>query len=94
MGFGDLGRMAIHFQGAGSTVHYFQGFGEQAHCFGDLGSPAKSKKFNLHNLTLKEKPSFRLIFKKIFGFWEEAPQTTLGKSQCISFRVNMLIGLG
>ena len=41
-----------------STGNYFQGFGEQAHSFGDLGSPAK----NLKNLTLKEKPSFLLIF--------------------------------
>ena len=40
-GFGDLGRMAIYFQGAGGTGNYFQGFGEQAHSFGDLGSPAK-----------------------------------------------------
>ena len=38
---------------------YFQGAGEQAHSFGDLGSPAKKFK---KNLTLKEKPSFRLIF--------------------------------
>ena len=30
-GFGDLGRMAISFQGAG----------EQTHCFGDLGSTVK-----------------------------------------------------
>ena len=37
-GFGDLGRMAIYFQGSGSTGNYFQGFGEQAHSFGDLGS--------------------------------------------------------
>ena len=41
MGIGDLGRMAIYFQGAGKHWYYFQGFGEQAHSFGDLGSPAK-----------------------------------------------------
>ena len=45
-GFGDLGRMAI----------YFQGSGEQAHSFRDLGSPAKKQK------KIKEKPPFCLIF--------------------------------
>ena len=39
-GFGDLGRRAIYFQGAGEHW-YFQGLGEQANCFGDLGIPAK-----------------------------------------------------
>ena len=39
--FGDLGRMAIYFQGPASNGFYFQGFVEQAHRFGDLGSPAK-----------------------------------------------------
>ena len=34
-GFGDLGRMAIYFQGAGSTGNYFRGAREQAHSFGD-----------------------------------------------------------
>ena len=51
--------MAI-FRELGSTGNYFQGFGEQAHSFGDLGNPSKKAK----NLTLKKKPSFRLIFKK------------------------------
>ena len=40
-GFGDLGRRAIYFQGAGSTSNYFRGAGEQAHTYGDLGSTAK-----------------------------------------------------
>ena len=35
-GLGDLGRMVIYFQGAGSTGNYFQVFGKQAHSFGDL----------------------------------------------------------
>ena len=43
-GFGDLGRMAFYFQGAGSTGNYFQEFGEQTHSFGDIGSPAKKLK--------------------------------------------------
>ena len=43
-GFGDLGRMAIYFQGAGEHRFYFQGFGEQPHSFGDLGSLQKSFK--------------------------------------------------
>ena len=51
--------MAFYFQGVGSTGNYFQAFGEQVHSFGDLGIPAKKVK---KNLTLKEKPSFCLIF--------------------------------
>ena len=40
--FGDLGRMAISFQGAGSSAsNYFRGSGEQDHSFGILGSHAK-----------------------------------------------------
>ena len=39
--FGNLGRRAIYFQGAGEHGNYLQGFGEQAHSFGDLGSPAR-----------------------------------------------------
>ena len=54
-GFGDLGRMAIYLQGAGSTGYYFRGAREQAHNFGDTGSLAKKKKN-------KEKPPFCLIF--------------------------------
>ena len=54
-GFGDLGRMAIYFQGAGDTGNYFRGARERAHNFGDLGSLAKKQKN-------KEKPPFCLIF--------------------------------
>ena len=43
-GFGDLGRIAIYFQGAGSTVNYFRGAREQAYNFGDIGSLAKKQK--------------------------------------------------
>ena len=61
--------MSIYFQGAGSTGNYFQGFGEQAHSFRDLGSPAKK------NLTLKEKPSFRLTFlRKILASGGKPPR--------------------
>ena len=67
----------------GSTGNYFQGFGEQAHSFGDLGSPAKKKQ---KNFTLKEKPSFHLIFSKnFFGFWGEAPHTPLGYLNVFAF---------
>ena len=90
-GFGDLGRMAIYFQGAGEHWQFFQGFGEQAHSFGDLGSPAKSKK----NLAFKEKPSFLLIFSKKSsasgGKTPPPPQIPPWISKCINFRVNMLI---
>ena len=44
MGFGDLGRRDIYFQGDGGTGNYFKGAGEQPHGFGNLGSPVKSKK--------------------------------------------------
>ena len=43
-GLGDLGRMAVYFQGAGEHRYNFQGFGEQPHSFGDLGSLQKSFK--------------------------------------------------
>ena len=55
-GLGDLGRMDIYFQGAGSTGDYFRGAKEQAHNFGDIGTLAKKQKNN------KEKPPFCLIF--------------------------------
>ena len=45
-GFGDLGRMAFYFQGAGSNGNYLRGAREQAHNFGDLGSLAKKQKIN------------------------------------------------
>ena len=38
---GELGRMAIYFQGAGSHWQLFQGFEKQTYSFGDFGSPAK-----------------------------------------------------
>ena len=41
MGFGELGRRAIYFQGAEGTANYFRGVVEQAHTFGDKGSTAK-----------------------------------------------------
>ena len=43
-----------------STGYFFRGAREQAHNFWDIGSLAKKQKQN------KEKPSFCLIFKKIF----------------------------
>ena len=55
---GILGECLFISRNLGSTGNYFQGFGEKANSFGDLGSPAKKQK----NLTLKEKPLFRLIF--------------------------------
>ena len=91
---GIWGEWLFIFRELGSTGNHFQGFGKQAHSFEDLGSPAKSTKFNLNNLTLKKKPSFRLIFLKYLRLLGRCPQTPLGKSQCIYFRVNMLIGLG
>ena len=82
-GLGDLGRMAIYFHGAGGTGNYFQGFGEQAHNLGDLGSPAKKYK---KNLTLKEKPSFHMIFfKKIFGFLRKAPRPPFANLNAFTF---------
>ena len=54
-GFGDLGRMAFYFQGAGSSGNYFGGARAQAHNFGDIGSLVKKQKN-------KEKPPFSSIF--------------------------------
>ena len=76
---GIWGEGLFIFRELGSTGNYFQGFGEQAHSFGNLGSPAKKQKINF---TLKEKPSFRLIFsKKILGLMGVSPQTPLAKSR-------------
>ena len=73
----------------GTTGYYFQGFGEQAYSFGGFREPCKKVK---KNLTLKEKPSFRLIFfLKIFRFWWQAPQTPLGKSKCHYFRAHIWV---
>ena len=56
------------------------------------GALQKSKKINFKNLTLTEKPLFRLINEiKIFSFWREAPQTPIATSKCVYFRANMLI---
>ena len=63
--WGPLGVLGVW--GEGLFIYSFQGFGEQAHSFGDKGSPAKKVKNKTKiklNLTLNEKPSFRLIFKK------------------------------
>ena len=94
-GLGDLGRMAIYIREQGSTCNYFQGFGEQAHSLGNLGSLAKKV---LKNLTLKENPSFRLLFfkKKIFGFWGNPlypppPPALENINVFICHRANMLI---
>ena len=78
-----------------NTGNYFQGYGEQAHSFGDLGSPAKKFK---KNLTLKEKPSLRLIFskKKKIGFWGLLPlasKTPLVKCECTYFVPKCASGL-
>ena len=58
---GIWGEWLFIFRDLGSTGNYFPGFGEQAHRLLDSGSPAKKY---LKNLTLKEKTSFGLIFKK------------------------------
>ena len=56
---GIWGEWLFIFRELGNTGNYFQAFGVQVHSFGDLGIPAKKVK---KNLTLKEKPSFCLIF--------------------------------
>ena len=83
---GIWGEWLFIFRELGSTGNYFHGFREQVHSFGDLGSPAKKFK---KNLTLKEKPSFCLIFfKKIL--WQ-TPSDPPWISKCIYFSANMLI---
>ena len=64
---GIWGEWLFIFRELGSTGNYFMGAREQAHNFGDLGSLAKKQKN-------KEKPSFCLIFKKIFCFCGASPQ--------------------
>ena len=60
--------MAIYFQGAGGAlVIIFRDLGSKLI---DLGSPEKKFK----NLTLKEKPSFRLIVSKILRLLGGAPK--------------------
>ena len=86
-GLGDLGRRVIYFQGA---LVVFQGSGEQAHNFRDLGSPAKSKKINLKNPTLKEKPPFCLI-KKNFVFRGPDPAVSCVCDKLVSHRYIMCI---
>ena len=49
-GFGDLGRMAIYLQRAGSTGNYLRELGSKLRILGILGALPKSKKKN------KEKP--------------------------------------
>ena len=86
-GFGGSGEKGFLFSGnLGSLRIIFR-----AHSFGDLGSPAKSKK----NLSLKEKPSFRLIFfKEIFGFWGEALRPSLKNLNVFTYMLTMLIWIG
>ena len=84
-GFGDMGRRDIFFRELGSTINYFQGFGEQAHSFGDLGSPAKKVKHEFKNFTLKEKPSFRLIFLNSFSASAGSFQTPLHNLNVFTF---------
>ena len=47
----------------GSTGNYFQGSGDQPYSYGGIWEALQEvKKMNLNNLTLKEKPLFRLTF--------------------------------
>ena len=50
----------------------------------------KVKKNKLKNLTLMEKPSFRLILRLPGG----GPQTSLRKSKCVYFYANILKWIG
>ena len=75
--------------GAGEKDYIFQGFEEQTYSFGILGALQKSKKISLLTLTLKETPSFHLIFfnsSASEGKPPYAPPPPPGKSKCIYFR--------
>ena len=65
---GIWGEWLFIFRELGSTGNFFQGFGELTHSFEELWSPAKKVK---ENFTLKEKPSFCLIFSK--NFFDRSP---------------------
>ena len=94
-GFWGSGENGYLFSGSWEAlVIIFRDSGSKLIVLGIKGALQKSKKFNLNNLTLKEKPSFHLIFKRNLRLLGGTPQTPLAKSQCIYFRVNMLIGLG
>ena len=59
---GIWGEWLFIFRELGSTGNYFSDLGSKLIVLGIKGALQKSKKYNLNNLTLKEKPSFRLIF--------------------------------
>ena len=89
---GIWGKWLFIFRELGSTVNYFQVCGKQANIFGDLGSPVKKK---LKNLSLKEKPSFRLTFSKKSSAWGSGkPPDPPSISKCIYFRPYMLVWIG
>ena len=82
------------FWGSGENGYLFSGCrGALVIIFRDLGSKliVLGSKGVKKNLTLKEKPSFRLIKKKNLRLMGEVPQTSLGKSTCIYFPAKMLI---
>ena len=68
----------------GTTGNYFQGFWEQAYSFGGFREPCKKVK---KNLTLKEKPSFRLIFflEKSSASGGKPPRPPLENRNVITF---------
>ena len=85
---GIWGKWLYMFMELGSTCNYFQGFGGQAHSFGDLRSHAKKVK---KNLTLKENPSFHLIFWKKSS--ASRPPSPLENLNVFSFVYTCLSGL-
>ena len=84
--------MAIYFQGAGGAlVIIFRDLGSKLIVLGIRGALQKCIK----NLTLKENPSFRLIFfKSSASGGKPPPQTPQRKYKCLYFRANMLIWIG
>ena len=61
-GFWGFGKTGFLFSGWGAIVIIFRDFGSKLIVWGIYGALQKSNKFKFENLTLKEKPSFRLIF--------------------------------
>ena len=79
-GYGDLGRMAIYFQGSECTGNYFRGAWEQAHSLRDLGSPAKNNKD-------KGKTSNLFDFLKNSSASGGIPPDPLLNYKCINFHI-------
>ena len=94
------------FRGSGENGYLFTGswealviisrdLGSKFIVLGIWGALQKRKKFNLNNLTLKEKPSFRFIFlKKSSASGGKPPRPPLGNLSVFTFVLTTLLQSG